>query len=160
MASAFNADAFLQTSTKQSNDTKLIPVPEGDHPAQISKLAVRSGVKDGTPWYTLDLVWEVLDEESKKVTGMSKPTVKQGLFLDLTPEGALDMGKGKNVQLGKVREAVGQNKEGRAWSPAMLQGTVATILVKHRPDEKTGEVYGDVKGVAPQGQSTAKTKAA
>lgn len=160
MASAFNAEQFLQTQTKAANDTKLIPVPEGDHAAQISKIGIRSGVKDGVAWHSLDVIWEVLTDEAKKVTGMDKPQVKQGLFLDITPEGALDMGKGKNVQLGKLRAALGQNKEGRAWAPNMLTGNVATILVKHRPDEKSGETYADVKAVAPQGQSPSTWKVA
>jgi hypothetical protein len=158
--SKFNAEAFMQTSTKQSNDTKLIPVPQGDRPAMVKKILFRDGVKDGVAWVAMDLIWHVLDDESKKTTGMDTPTVKQSIFLDLTAEGALDMSKGKNVQLGKVREALGQNKEGRAWSPGQLQGVPATILVSHRPDEKTGDTYADVKAVAPQGQATGKAKAA
>lgn len=158
MASAFNAEQFLQTQTKSANDTKLIPVPEGDHPAQLVKLGFRNGTKDGVVWVAMDVIWHVLDDESKKVTGLDKPQVKQSIFLDFTPEGALDFGKGRNIGLGRLREALGQNKEGRAWSPSQLQGGLATILVKHRPGDGD-EMYADVKAVAKQGESTSKKAA-
>src|SRR5690606_26526785 len=147
--SAFNPDTFLTTTVKGALDTKLVPVPEGDWSAQVSKISVRKQRgKDNEEYIVLDLLWHVLDEEPKRVTGMDKPMVKQSIFLDITPEGGLDMSKGKNVQLGKVREAVGQNQDGKAWSPSMLNGVTAVVQVKHRPDEKTGEIYADVKSVA------------
>jgi hypothetical protein len=58
------------------------------------------------------------------------------------------MSKGKNVSLGKLREAVGQNKPGKPWSPAHLNGAQLDVLVTHRADKDTGDIYAEVKRVA------------
>jgi hypothetical protein len=76
---------------------------------------------------------------------MAEPSVSQSLMLDMTESGALAVGTNKNVNLGRLREALGQNVSGRPWSPNMLQGQVARISVKHRLwEDKT---FAEVKGV-------------
>ena len=55
------------------------------------------------------------------------------------------MGKNKNVQLGKLREALGQNGPG-AWSFGMLEGASGIVRIEHR--EWNDSVFADVKGVA------------
>lgn len=152
MASTFNADAFLQGTVDKEMDTTLIPVPEGPHDAQITKLSVtKLDAKDGKEEATiLEVQWSPLSEEVKKATGMDNPTVRQSIWLDLTPGGGLDASKGKNVTLGRLREAVGQNKAGKKWSINMLNGATAQILVVHAPDKQDpSNVYANVKKVAP-----------
>lgn len=147
--SAFNVDQFLQTEIKGANDTKLIPIPPGEYKAQITKVNARRIAKDGQePRVVVDILWEVLDDNVKKVTGLDKPIAKQGIFLDVTPNGGLDMGKGKNVQLGKLRDALGQNRDGRPWNFKMLAGAIATIKIDNRADESDPTIlYNDVKSV-------------
>lgn len=151
MASTFNADMFLNTNVNGSMSTVTIPVPEGNWKAQITKLGARKlEAKDGQEERTiLDVTWEMLDDEPKRVTGQDKPMARQSVWLDFTPEGALDLSKGKNVQLGKLREALGQNRDGRDWSFRQLQGGLAVVSVSHRPDQTSGEIFADVKKVAP-----------
>ena len=149
--STFNAEAFLQNTVDKGMDTALIPVPEGPHKAQVVKLSLaRLEARDGKDEATiLEVTWEPMDESVKKATGLDHPQVRQAIWLDLTPQGGLDASKGKNVQLGKLREAVGQNKDGKKWTIAHLNNAVATILVEHRPDKNDPSiVYANVKKVA------------
>jgi hypothetical protein len=130
--SVFNPDAFLQTQIDAELDTKIAPVPEGDRPGQIKGLKFRSGTdKNGHPFHVMDVIWHILDEESKKATNLPEPTSRQSIYLDITEAGALDVSKGKNVGLGALREAVGQNKAGKPWAPQMLIAQMATCKIKH-----------------------------
>ena len=58
------------------------------------------------------------------------------------------MGKGKNVALGRLREALGQNTPGKPWSFGMLVGQVAKVAVKHRITD-AGDTFAEVKRVLP-----------
>lgn len=147
MTSTFDAETFLNTQVDGEMDTQFTPIPEGDYMATIDKISFRKIInKNNEEQVIMDLNWEILDDAVKTATELEKPTVRQSLFLDLTPEGGIDRGKNKNVQLGKVREAVGQNKAGKTWGPAQLQGAVATIKTSQRVDGEN--IYSDVKKVA------------
>ena len=50
------------------------------------------------------------------------------MILDIGGDGGLDFGPNKNVNLGKVRDAVGQNAAG-AWGPVQLRGA-GPVMVK------------------------------
>ena len=56
-------------------------------------------------------------------------------------------GSNKNVKLGRLREALGQNKNGQAWSFGMLKGA-GPIKVSIEPDKKNPEDYSRVVKVA------------
>lgn len=142
--SAFDPEMFMNTSTTDANDTQFRPVSEGEYQAAIDTVTPRmAGDKP-----VLEVKWAVDSDQAREETGMDKPTVKQTIWLDLTPGGGLDSGKGKNVSLGKLREALGQNSPGRPWSPGMLVGQVAMIKVGHRTGSEPGQVFADVKAVA------------
>jgi hypothetical protein len=140
--STFNAEQFASTSTSDAFDTKIIPVPDGPHRAQVVKLDYRTlEAKDNNPERTImEISWAVTDDKIKKLTGMELPTAKQSIWLDLTPEGGLDKGAGKNVALGQVREALGQNKPGKPWSPSHIMNGMATILVKGEKDKQNPDI--------------------
>lgn len=142
MASVFNPDTFLNTTVTDALSTAYVPVPEGEWTGVIKEIKPRAA-KDSA---LLDIVWGVDDQSVVEQTGMANPIVRQSVFLDITDTGALDKGKGKNVQLGKLREAVGQNQNGKPWQPGMLVGQVAKIKVTHRMYE--GEPQAEVRGVA------------
>ena len=139
----FNPDTFLNTETTEANSTSFTPIPEGEYPASVKEIKPRS-TESGKN--ILDVVWAVDDATVADVTGLPNPTVRQSIFLDITESGGLDIGKGKNVSLGKLREALGQNQSGKPWQPGMLIGGVAKIKVSHR--EYDGQIFADVKGVA------------
>lgn len=149
--SAFDPDTFMDGDVEGEMDTVIVPVPVGDYQAIIDKVEARQiEGKDGKPDRVVcDVIWEVHDNAVKELLGRDKVTVKQSLWLDTLDSGALDLGPGKNVGLGKVRAALGQNKPGEKWSLRMLNGAgPAMIKVGHRPDKNDPSVtYAEVKSV-------------
>lgn len=147
---SFDATAFLDASVTGQNDTKITPCPIGDYTGIIDKVAARTWTsKDGTTsGVTLDVTWLIEDEAVKKELDRTTVTVRQGIMLDINAEGTgLDMGKGKNVGLGRLHEAVGLNKPGSPFSFTMLPGQAAKVNVSHRVDGE--DVYSEIKKVAP-----------
>lgn len=144
---SFDPASFLDLEVNGQNDTKLVPVPVGQYMAEIVKVEPRSITVEGEDRLIIALTWHIKGEEAAKAVGMDKPTVRQDLWIDRTEAGGLDMGKGKNVQLGKVREAVGLNNPGAPFSFRMLQGRGANVYVSHRPDKKTGDIFAEIKKV-------------
>lgn len=145
--SLFDPATFFQTDVQGSFDTSRPPVPPGEYPGVISKIDLRSGTSaKGRPWASLNVIWEIDDEMVRQETGLSKPTARQNLFLDLTEDGkGLAVGKGKNVDLGVLREAVGQNFSDRPWNFNMLEGAAA--LVRTDVETYRDRQYSVVKGV-------------
>ena len=84
-----------------------------------------------------------------ELTGLDRPMVRQDIWLDLDESGRIAQGKNKNVRLGRVRSAVGQNTDGQPWSPSQLRGAgPVLIMVGHRYNKETGEgPYSDVKRI-------------
>lgn len=148
--STFDPDAFLNTEYQEAAATKLEPVPEGEYQAQIDNVTAKQiTTKEGDERIVMEIIWNILDDDVKAQLGMDKVTVKQGLFLDLSEEGSIDMSKGKNVRLGRLREALGQNKDGKPWSPGKMIGESAFVQVTQRPDKADPEViYNDIGKVA------------
>lgn len=139
----FDADVFLATPVEGELDTQLTPVPEGEYMAVAEDVKIRLSGE-----YTfLDVRWSIDDANVKEVTGLPSSAVRQSMFLDLTESGGLDLGKGKNTGLGRLRAALGQNT-GAPWNPKMVEGQVALVKVTHRADATTGNVYSEVKNVA------------
>ena len=146
----FDADSFLQASITESNSTALIPCPIGEYMGVISKIAPRQWQsKDGTQsGIALDVFWLVEDAGVKATCGRDEVIVKQGIMLDTNPQGGLDMAQGKNVALGRLREAVGKNNPGEQFAFAMLPGLPAKISVSHREDKNDPSVvYAEVRMV-------------
>lgn len=145
-----NTEEFLQTTTSEVLDDHLDPCPPGEWLALAGKPEVRdfeykSGDRAGETGYRMVIKWDIQDEEAKKAVDRETLSVTQSILLDLTPDGnGLDMGKGKNIGLGQIRTALGQNQPGQQWSPAMIEGQVAKIKVKAGvyQDRVTAEVSG------------------
>lgn len=144
-----NADEFLNMAVEGSSSTEL-PIPEpGEYRAVVTEVGARTftfkkGDRAGSEGMSLDVTWQIDDEAVKEALGY-QPKIRQSVLLDLTPSGGLDMGKGKNVTLGRLRDALGQNQDGRPWAPNMLNGQVAVVNLQHRIDGD--KVYADIKGV-------------
>lgn len=150
-SSPFDADTFLSGTIDTALDTQVAQCPEGVFRAQIGdKMEVRSGTskKTGRPFHMLDINWKVLDDVVRAELDRENVYVRQTLFLDLLPNGTLDTGKGKNVDIGRLRDALGQNAAGVAWSPRNLIDAIANIQVTHRsdPDNPTRK-YAEVQRV-------------
>lgn len=153
---AFNKDAFLQQTVAATLDTKRTPFPDGIHEdCQIKDLSIRSGTNKegenaGKVWAQLTVIYASTDPDvisEMKLSEGQDATVRQQFFLDLTDEGLLDVSPGRNIQLGKVRHAAGQNTDDE-WSIMDLKGaSVGAIKVKHTINPETSDTYADVTAV-------------
>ena len=111
---------------------------------------IKKGERAGSTIVVADIIWELLDDRLKEALNMQKITCKQSLFLDLTPEKQLDMGKSKNIALGKVREALGLNDKKKDFFLGLLIGNTAKVQVVHEPNEQDPtSPYSKVNRVAP-----------
>lgn len=156
MESAFNISSMLNSQVTESNSTELLQIDEGEYIAVIDPVSeenfksfdIKKGERAGQKGLSLNLTWNINDESGAIIAKIGRtPKVRQNLFLDLTSQGGLDFGKGRNVSLGQLREALGQNMTGRPWSFGMLGGGVAKIKVKHRILDD-GRTMAEVQAVA------------
>ena len=149
----FDPAAFMQGTVEGVGSTTVTPIPAGEVLALIGQdNSVRPNTfQDKTTGETrvrLDVTFDILDDSGaiRAAIDGRDPKITQGFFLDLVPGTfQLDMGKGKNVQLNRLREAVGQN-DGRAWSPPMLMGAGPVKLqIVVEPNKQTGELQNRIK---------------
>ena len=146
---------FLSTTTTESTSTQLDPVPKGEFLAlsepvtqeSFQSFDIKKGENAGKKGWRLNVVWKITDEAAGEYKGRK---VRQQLWLELTSDGAgIDMGKGKNISLGRLREALGQNTNGQPWNPSMLGSQPARISVVQRLDDNdSSKIYNDVEAVA------------
>lgn len=150
---SFDPESFKHVEIDESMDTEIIPPDEGVYMASIDRWNIIGGTSQkGNDWARLDITWELDDADGTQQakTGRDKITARQSIFLDLTDQGAIDTGKGRNVQLGRLRSALGLN-EGK-FSFDMLDGQQAQVLVTH-VETSNGNTMPEVKRVASMSES-------
>lgn len=141
----FDPNTFLGATYTSATSTEYAVVPEGDYEATIVSLEPRSvETKDGER-IILDVVWQIRGDEE-----FDGRRVRQTVWLDLTPEGHLDMSEHRNVPLGRLRQALGQNVEGRPWSLNDLLGSKGHIRVAHTMRDE--RIYPKVTRVGSEGE--------
>ena len=141
----FDADELQNMEVEGAMETSLPPIPEGEWPAYVREISFRSGTSEaGNDWTACDVTWAITDPQVVDIVGIDEPTARQTIFLDVGDSG-LELGPGKNLQLGRLREALGQNGPG-AWSFAQLEGASAVVRVEH--NHYNDRIYNDVKSVA------------
>lgn len=134
---AWDPSQFLNQPQAGNIQTKYIRVEPGEYPAVISKLDYRTLPKKDKPSelsHILDVIYMVDDERQREVTGMKEPTVRQSIFLDLV-DGKLDRSTNKNIQLGRLLDAVGLNDRPE-WVFNDLIGRACFIVVTQTPNER------------------------
>lgn len=144
--SAFDPNAFLQTTYTESMATQYVPIPEGIFNVVTGQPTVAHGVseKNQQPWYRLDLPLTVDSDEVRQALGRDEVKTKFTIMLDLDENGHLARGVGRNVQLGRLRDALGLNTEGEEFSLPMLGGRTAKASFVHRANPKRqGEVISE-----------------
>jgi hypothetical protein len=147
--SQYDPQTFATMTFVGANSTSAEVLPVGEYPATIEKHNITSWQKRDDPsigglkvTFTLKASHPTLEAK----LGRTSSFVDYEVMLDLTPEGGLDMGKGKNVKLGKLREAIGLNDPSRPFSFDMTIGHSLVATVKH--EEYKGNLYAKVSGVA------------
>jgi len=150
--SNFNAEAFMNATFSEAHDIILAPCPAGEFVAQVASITPADGIigkgdNIGKPWARLDVAYEIQDESVRQQLGRSKVTVRQGIMLDLTDAGGINMAKGSNIGLGRFREACGINQAG--FSLAQAVGRTVKVSVKHVPSFRDPSIIvAEVTGVA------------
>lgn len=148
----FDANDFLNSTIAESNDTVLLNPPDNmsgeGYMIIADKVACRAWQGKADPsksGLVLDITWLIEDEGVKEFCGREKVQCRQSVMLDLNESGGLDLGKGKNIGLGKLREALGMNVSGQPFSFGMIQGRIAKGFVQHRVEGDN--IYAEIKRV-------------
>lgn len=157
-SSPFNPELLMGLTVNDANSTEIIQIPEGEYIGVIGGIGadnfrsydIRKGPNAGSKGYSLDMKVALNDEGGQLKEHLGRePEVRYSIMMDVTKDGTIDMGKGRNVGLGRLREAVGQNGTGRPWSFGMLGGQVVKVKVKHRIDNNVtpARTYAEVADV-------------
>lgn len=147
---SFDPAVFLNQQFEGANDTKITPCPVGEYPALSDKVDVVKWQKKDDPstnGLKLVILWDIQDDGVKQLLGRDKVLVPQDVMLDLTDTGELDMGSGKNVRLGRLREAVNLNTPGQPFSFGALRGQLAKVNVSHRTGKSPEDIFSEVDRV-------------
>lgn len=133
----FDPNTFLDGDIGGVMSTERTLVPINTYsPAYITDIkmaegTVSKGDNAGKPWARVDFVWNIDSQELRNAMNRAQVRVTQGVMLDLDEHGNLDLGKGRNVQLGKLRKALGINGEANKWREFLNRP--ATIQIAHEP---------------------------
>lgn len=148
MGGSFDPASFLDVSISDPNSTQLVPVPTGEYLGITGEPVPRNWTsKDGTKsGIAIDVPIEIDDAGVKALLEREKVTVRYGIMLDLNESGGIDTGKGKNVNLGRLREALGLNVAGQPFSFRMIPGRPVKVKIKQRVEGEN--IYSDVEAVA------------
>lgn len=136
----FDANEFMQSQMDKPMETEYTLVPIGEYMATIDDFTseafevvnfeYKQGERAGTPGsmtkFTIPFV--VQDDRVKRELQRDKVTVAKQVILDLEDDGkTLANGPNKNIELGRIRAAVGQDKG--VWSFANLRGA-GPLMIK------------------------------
>lgn len=150
---SFDPNAFMN-ATAEPMATQMPVCPQGEYPFVLDsdgKMLVPKNIKgvgEKGPYdfWQLELVALCQSEEVKQKLGRQKVPVRLRINLDLDANGRPESGEGKNVALGRLREALGQNKPG--WSPSQLLGAGPFIGKVSHTEGRDGNTYADITRTA------------
>lgn len=151
--SDFNADDFMNETIDAPLETEIKLVPEGEYRAMIDDFPndaiqrvdfeYKRGPNVGQPGSMLKFSCPfVIKDDPKVQQALNRDVVKvyKELVLDVDENTKkLDFGVNRNVELGKIRDAVGQNVPG-PWGIGRLKnaGPVMVKVVHRTYDRKDG----------------------
>jgi len=145
----FDPNAFLEQVITEVGSTEATPIPAGEYLAFIDKKELTTWQKKDDPTVSgvkLKITWVLEDQAVRELLGRDKVMVTQDIMLDITDTGSLDMGKGRNVELNRLRAAVDLNVSGFSFN--QLDGRMARVTVKQDQDKNDPQkFYARVKAV-------------
>ena len=143
MSSAFDPNVFLDAQQNEVNE-KRPPIPTENpedenclYTAIIGEIKTDTGIlgkgdNAGKPWVSMIIPLKL--QLPPAIQGLGLPPEFQltdRAFLDLTPQGGIDNGKGKNRSQRMYREATGLNVPGEPFAWRMLTGKVVKVKITH-----------------------------
>lgn len=154
MSPMFDASTFMQQTVDGPLETEYTLVPEGEYLMTIDdfdekafekiEFEYKKGDKAGTPgtMTKFNVPFVVQDDKVKQELARDKVVVTKQIILDLDDAGGLSKDKNKNIELGRIRQAAGQNDSG-PWSPANLRGAGPMMgKIVHREFERKDGTKG------------------
>lgn len=72
-----------------------------------------------------------LPEAIQSIVGIKQLTLKDGVMIDLTRDGAIDESIGKNNRLRQYREALGMNNPGEVFRPRQMVGRLIKVRLTY-----------------------------
>lgn len=155
MSLQFDPNAYLDLPIEVPLE-KRPPIPIGDYYATVKDLTARQWQSkdkyDDAGQLKSGLAYDVqlelqIPEATRTMIGLAAETItlKDGIMVDLTKDGAIDTAKGKNGQLRRYREALDMNKPGESFRPRAMVGRMLMVRVIHeiyqdQPQERVGGV--------------------
>lgn len=126
-------------------------IREGEYQATIDATDVKSWFQsgkrdDGSTYIVVNIPFVIIDEAQRTALGRSKLTARMSCFLDFDIDGKLSAERGKNVTLGQVRDALGQNGDPN-WSFLSLPGSGPVKVVTKNGESKAGAKFTNVTRV-------------
>lgn len=151
----FNVDEFLQQDYEEALDTDRTLFPVGDWVGKITEAKVKKGaeykddetgeIKEGSP--RLELTIDLCEEHAERIRkefnyDADRPVqFRTNFYLDVE-DNRLEFGPNKNLQLGKIRAALGQNQPGVRWGLRNLKDSSNLIGFTIRHEEWENKVNG------------------
>lgn len=145
---------LLNVSTSAPLSTVVKVCPEGEMKMLIDDGDKWLTFKDGDPAKNLSpqlvILCSVIDDRAKTFLGRDKVLVPKTIWLDTTADGKLDLGEGKNVDLGRLLAVFDLNQPGNQLEKVnALRGKGPFIgKVHHRLDTRDNVTkYAEVRKV-------------
>jgi hypothetical protein len=147
---SFDAAAFMGTTMDRQLETEVKLVPTGEYEAMIGnfdesafqayEFEYKKGDRAGQPgeMVNFSIPFVIQDTRAAEAVGRLDGIcqVYKRVVLDFDANGQLDTGVNRNVELGQVRDAVGQNNPG-PWNVGELRGAgPCRIKVEHRTGKR------------------------
>lgn len=149
----FNADTFLNQTVSGPMSTSVTPCPEGEFKAIIDDgdkwITFAGGTSDKGEWNKVSILFNILDEGVRAQLKRDKVFVPMQSFLDVTDSGTMDTSEGKNVKIGRLRDAADQMADNN-WNIGKLKGKGPFIVkVSQRADKDDPSIkYAEIVRVA------------
>jgi len=145
---AFNAEDFMNMTIDQPLEIERTLVPPGEYKMFVAdftsdafetfefeyKRGPNAGQQGSMTKFTCPVTID--DDHVKAELQMDTPRIFYQCTLDFDDHGNLEFGKNRNIALGQLRHAVGQNAPG-PWNIAMLRGAGPFMgKVEHRSGKR------------------------
>lgn len=151
----FDADQFMTETVDQPLETEFKLCPTGEYRAMIDTFTseaienfdfeYKRGPQAGQPGsmkkFTCPFVID--DAAAAAILNRDRVIVTKQMILDIDKDtGRLDFGTNKNIELGRIRDAVGQNNPG-PWTIGNLRGAGPVMVkVEHVDFERKDKTKG------------------
>lgn len=148
MDTPFDADAFMNSTYDEPMATSMQGMPDGEYTAMVgdfdSSALKTVNTKNGER-KVLEIPFLLQDNDGSlqaKLGPRDQYLHRESYWLDFDESGRLSSGPDKNVRLGQLRAALGQNEAGKPWAPAMMRNmgplriAIKTTSDKNDPDKK------------------------